>query len=109
MESKQKHARLRAYLLESTASYTSGAADVRLIFLTVWKRPMSSSDGVTIGSFDLPNRIDRGVKDTPWYAVLMGSVVCTVEPLAGYDPTTPKLQILCSTDWATEANMYYTS
>ena len=60
MESKQKHARLRAYLLESTASYTSGAADMRLIFLTAWKRPMSSSDGVTIGSFDLPNRIDRG-------------------------------------------------
>ena len=48
--------------------------------------------------------IDKGVKDIPWDAVLMGSVVCTVEPLAGYDPTTPKLQILCSTDWATEAN-----
>ena len=48
---------------------------------------MSSSDGMTIGSFDLPNRIDRGVKGTPWGAVLMGSVVCTVEPLAGYDPT----------------------
>ena len=42
--------------------------------------------------------LNTGVKDTPWYAVQVGSVVCTIEPLAGYDPAASKLQILRSTD-----------
>ena len=47
--------------------------------------------------------LSTGAKGTPWYAVQVGSVVCTIEPLAGYDPATCKLQIYCSTNWATEA------
>ena len=58
---------------------------------------MSSSYGVTTGSIPA-DAIDRGAKGTPWYAVQVGSVVCTIEPLAGYDPAASKLQILRSTD-----------
>ena len=78
------------------AGYTMVARAVHC-FPMQRESPVSSSDGVTTGSKPA-DAIDRGAKGTPWYAVHRGSVVCTVEPLAGVEPTTSKLQILCSTN-----------
>ena len=57
--------------------------------------PVGSSDGLSTGAIPA-DAIDRGAKGTPWYAVQVGSVVCTIEPLAGFKPATCKLQIYCS-------------
>lgn len=64
-------------MVEGDAGYTT-VTRVTHCFPLHLKSPASSSYGIVTGAFNLPNRTDRGVKDTPWDAVRMGSVVCTI-------------------------------